>query len=594
MGKIDYRLIKKRVLLKIKGIRNEYAITEERDLGESNEAINSKILDFTADNHTSYEFVNASVKKCIYEQLESILLTLFTDAGVQVSNSIKLNTQGDMKNMPLMTMFNIYKSAPAFVMVKIENNEPVMYCFKEFGLDQRMPENVMSDLIGKLGIKNYHYISLVEESAYTEILNHNEDLSDRSRGTNAYSFKDFFVSNFGDEEYAEFKLFIDSLTGEIKNYLGFSIVKTLTPNALFSFKKTVEKEILNYKYGASVSGTNGITVAQLDTLKKQYFGEKFYKALTSEGDFNNRFNIDGCQFAESFITSEWLYQSLPNVGKIDLTAIAMGYFKAIEELLFVFVTAHADEGKWIDTYDRPDQWQAIQLRDRKWQVPVNARSMKNKKRFIMIKRMINFLNDYDDLFNDITLRSYLVERLHNAQQLRNGYFHKDNLSEMEIVIKARDDAFVIFMLLFGSMKISNEGKQILGIPIGEVQFDMLSDYINYHCHMSYYYGDENCLTTAIGQADNKVEYDENGKASFTGIYFNRLVNFPSDKKILSLQDMCTIQKEKVHFDSETVPVKIYKGTFTTCAEGINISGPQKLIWENGKFFGDIIDKEQCT
>lgn len=583
MGSINYTLLEEQMIKRVAGIRAEY-ISKNNSIGnEALDAMSSVIVDYSAKNHSNYVFVNKSVDKYIYEMVEKIVITLFSEKKIPVSTGFTINTNAGPQKVRIMEMFEIYKSAPLFAIIKVENNKPVLYLFKEYGLQNRLPESVITDVASKLGVSDYHYISLVEENAYSEIINHNDDVEDASRGTNVFSFRDFFVDNFGEDEYREFKRFIGRLNSFIKECLGYSVVKTLTPNAMFSFKKEVEAEIINYPYYESMVNDDGITYEQLEQLKSQYIDNKYYMAVLNEGDFNSRFNVEGCQFAESFITSEWLYQSIPESGKMDLTAIAMGYFKSIEQMLYTFTFSHVGENKWIDTWDRPDNWETIPARERRWQSQVNANTVKSKKTFIMLERMINFVKDYDDMFNDVSTRDYLVERLHDAQQLRNGYFHKDNLSETEKVKKARDDAFVIYLLLFGSITASSQAKAILGIPEDDIQFDMLSEYVHCNSAMTYYFEEDGQMVVALGQNDEGVTYSRDGIATYTGIYMNKLVGMPAEKEVITLKEAHDIKKERISFDKSTVPAKIYKGTFVTCKEGILISGPKTLIWDNGIF-----------
>lgn len=55
-----------------------------------------------------------------------------------------------------------------------------------------------------------------------------------------------------------------------------------------------------------------------EELQQRYFNKKLFLAMLSNRDF-----------AESFITSEWLYDSMKKAQAIDLTVIGTGYFKAI-------------------------------------------------------------------------------------------------------------------------------------------------------------------------------------------------------------------------------------------------------------------------
>ena len=510
MSMINYETIEQSALLKIRNIRAEYSDSQVVLTEESMQAFDSVLFDYSVRNHSLYEFVNKQVEEYLYDLLEKIIMNLCVNNNIKVTNTIQINTINGKKTLRLKELFALYKNAPLFAIVINEENELVMYCFKKFGIQNQIPEYKMSDILHSVGIQRYHYISLVEKNAYAEIINFKENEKDESKGTNRYSIKWFFENFFGIDEYIDFKNFEDSLTNKIKSYLGFAVVKNLTPNALFSFKKNVQEEITSFDYERLLVTNGNLSKELFQRIKSQYIDERYYTAMLNEESFSSISSISGCEFSKSFITAEWLYQSMSSTGKMDLTSIAMGFFKSIEQLLFVFVSTHANENKWIDTYNRPENWKDYPPYKRKWQSRLDISTLKAKKNFIMQERMIHFLEDYDDLFFDVLVRPCLIEYLKDAQQLRNGYFHKDNLSDPNIVIKARNDAFVISFLLLGSMCISEEGKKILGIPTDNNHYEDLCDYINNHQHQTYYYEDNNVMVVAVGQPDNKVLYDDNG------------------------------------------------------------------------------------
>ena len=62
-----------------------------------------------------------------------------------------------------------------------------------------------------------------------------------------------------------------------------------------------------------------------------YVGNRLYKTMIGQNEY-----------AESFITSEWLYHSLKGTENYDLTAIISGYLKSIEQLLYTVVMMNID------------------------------------------------------------------------------------------------------------------------------------------------------------------------------------------------------------------------------------------------------------
>lgn len=587
MGLVDYELIRKHALQEIKSMREEYASDLENFPQEFQKANNSKLFNIKVINLDQFEFVYQSVNDKIFALLERIIFNLFAKKNISVYRGGTINTINGPKQIDLKDFWGMYANRPAFSLIKVENEEPVMYCFWEYGKENIKTLNavtdkpVINDILYIMGIKKCYDIVLVKEGETSSTFNYRNDWKKVK-----HSFKWFFEQNFGRQEYLEFEGFEQNLITEVEECLGYSIVKTLTPNALFSFKKNVEEEIKKFPYEDVMVSNKGITEDLLKRLKEQYFTRKYYKAMLRKGDFNIRFSVEGGQFSESFITAEWLYQSLVNAKNIDFTVIAMGYFKAIEELLFVFMAAHSGEKKWIETKDKPKNLEKNASGDRWWMSVVSDRNVKEKKKYIMLERLITFLCDYDDLFEIVEIRDYLVKRLRDAQQLRNGFFHKDNLSDKEVLKMIREDAYVISLLLFGAMNVSEDGKKVLAIPSEDIHFEMLCEHIHYNCNNVYYFGDDE-LSCGVGQPDLEVEYGDGGETKFSGVHFNRLIGYGKEKTTLTLTEIRSAQKETVSYNALNIPNKIYQGTLIPKSEGVDLGGPKRLIWKDGIYYGDM-------
>ena len=70
-------------------------------------------------------------------------------------------------------------------------------------------------------MKRHCYVSMMDGNAYSEVLNHNDDANDLTRGIGKYSLEQFFDFFFGPEEYVMFKKYTEEFTEKVKDYFGY-------------------------------------------------------------------------------------------------------------------------------------------------------------------------------------------------------------------------------------------------------------------------------------------------------------------------------------------------------------------------------------
>ena len=67
----------------------------------------------------------------------------------------------------------------------------------------------------------------------------------------------------------------------------------------------------------------GVDGSQIDEIEKRYFGEEYYRSL-----------VGSAEFADSFMSSEWLRDIHHITDVLDQTGTVAGYIKSIEQLLY--------------------------------------------------------------------------------------------------------------------------------------------------------------------------------------------------------------------------------------------------------------------
>ena len=434
-------------------------------------------------------------------------------------------------------------------------------------------------------LEHYCYISYVEEEAFSEVINHNKSKDDPTRGTGIFSFKQFMEGFFGKEEYQEFKKYANLFSKRIRDYFGFALVRTLKPNAIHSFKKTVREDLKSLN-ATEIGANAGISETQRNIIERNFFDGKNYELLLGNSDF-----------AQSYMTAEWLFSSLENAGNIDLTAVAMGYFKAIEQLLFSFLKNHTHEKDGASrevyvgkdkTYANTNGYAPLEdslVEDEEKSKDLALGSLSGFFGYHDLRRNRYYRRNQDLLVSGINESTYefIVDTLGEIVGLRNGYFHKENLKEWDKVKEARQNARLVFYIILGAYSISEDDKTRLGlIRVDEHDdFYKLCEYVNRRAYESsplvipIIYVNDISDPYAFGypHQDDYIEYDNYGEPVYSGTYFRE---FGKDGRVIKVDRECLPKEiwEGVFVISETVPIK---------AEP---SGAQKQIFCDGKFMAD--------
>lgn len=567
---VDYENLEKKYFSKIALMRDERGKTAT-DLMMEKESV-PKLFSISDSEFNRYRSVTDRATEVCHSLVRELIKELLEKHEIRH----EVLDQDYFKGWPVV---------PIMAVVVDEDDNRVLYWFKEFGISGMLPEEPRTALLDYLEADDYRYICMVEKDAYKPALNHNNDVSDPSRGTHLYSLKWFFDYYFGEDEYKSFAKFEEHFSERVRTYIGYTTVKNLTPNALFSFKKTVEKDLVTRDYIKLIKENGGeeVTESEIEAIREQFIGDKMYLALLSNN--KGKDELIRRNFAESFITAECLYDSLKNAGKLDYTAITLGYYKAMEQLLYDFVLLHRGEGRLITKLHKyaTKKYEKTELCDEELD-----------KIDFMLNSLTYFMGGNYNLirygFSKQT-RGYIVQQIKSIPELRNGYIHKDNLDYdgcWDEVKYIRDKTILVAFLLLGAYKFNEEDKVELGVVDNMDDYYKLCDYTNYHTGAVYYIGDnEDNLFTAVANADENVEYDYYGNATYSGVYVSKMHDFPSTEAVYT-PDMVrnhSIQVEIIKYGKEDVPFIIYEGEMLPRPEGMMFSGPQRLLFKNGRFMG---------
>lgn len=294
---------------------------------------------------------------------------------------------------------------------------------------------------------------------------------------------ELFLKYFSETEYDQFVSGIRNAVIKAKDYLGFQTIHKLVPRNYLLFKNeilaSITPDVINtLQYKMTNEQNHIIPDAQRDVSEEDkqglstLFWEKTrYLSLTGSS-----------LFANSFITSEYLYRIFKSGIPFDYTAIVTGYIKSIEQLLClliydIFVPINNCNllmlAKQINRDEMP-QFQMVKNKkmiDKRWYVPMTKDNQQYycPKKKMTLGNMVYFFEVNADGILSLSSESlsFIIPCMNDfVEYNRNGFFHKDNINDFSVVERIRNNTLLLLYWILGALKTdldSNDERHQLGI-----------------------------------------------------------------------------------------------------------------------------------
>ena len=349
------------------------------------------------------------------------------------------------------------------------------------------------------------------------------------------SLEEFFNEFFTNEDYRTYVSLVREVVSKSYRHVGIRTVTSLTSHYLPHFLEFAKDIIREYPYDqrqySILSRMNSqafqwfgqgvISDNDLKIINFSFINKRRYEALTGSEDF-----------AHSFITSEYLYQTLGDYNRFDYTAIVTGYLKSIEQLLYKTINVALNdnhiEDLWIQArrYYNNNQFRTNPNKRGKKQVKFTQANVQHFD--TSFAAMVYLLNSYENGWavsktaKDI-ITAYLLTF---CDECRNEHFHKDNINDIKEVEKIRNNAYMLMYYILGGYnysKASIDEKVVLGII--DNSFERMYHEIMRFGTGSYYrlHFDSNAsVYVALPMKQIAPSYDENGLLLNRSIRFVRL------------------------------------------------------------------------
>ena len=215
-------------------------------------------------------------------------------------------------------------------------------------------------------------------------------------------------------------------------------------------------------------------------------------------------------------------------------------------------------------------------------IELNDTNIKQGSIDFSLGAMAVFFENNSDLYRkDLywKTKEYVTQTIFEYKDLRNGYFHKNNIHDWNIIEVIRKSTIQILFLLFGTINLTNENKKALGFPDQEFSdYYKLCEYVNYHNGDIFFITlDDGREEIAFGHYDMHTKVHDN-YIVYSGLYFKEL---GKGGRI-------------VDFRESYLPRRIILGKFVPGYSGKITMDPVKVkvIFENGKFVGPSIAAEE--
>lgn len=227
---------------------------------------------------------------------------------------------------------------------------------------------------------------------------------------------------------------------------GFTVVALPTVYEYESFRREAISNYVNCELPLIEERMllMGMPEHDLDVLKRNVLHDNHFEVLF------------GCtDFAASFLSSEWRYKISSLSDSVEQTGTAVGYIKAVEQMLFHLLTLWIDSGFDVVFSEKttaiPTPLTTSLLAKNKGKVTLGSlRHLYSSRQHDSFNKEI-----YDSEMNIGCFRELLFQRLESFNgDTRNGKLHKSNFYDLDKVREIRNEVLDITFMLLGGIRLS--------------------------------------------------------------------------------------------------------------------------------------------
>ena len=319
---------------------------------------------------------------------------------------------------------------------RMEEGKKIAYVFAK-SITDTLEQRIIETIEEKYNVDGIKVVALVELG---EDFDTRDSYKEKEGFVKYITLQDLFLL-ISDNEYQTYKSYVDRYNEEIKKLIGYRTIMIPSESSLDQMKIDLEVELRNTDF-TSLLHRDGVHNSQIQIIERNFWDRELYKAM-----------IGGSAFAESFISSEWYYQTHIASTALEQTAIVAGYLKSVEQLLYTLVRFSIGTGKTIKKKSG-GKTEYIEYNEENLDAVDTS-----------LGSIIGYVRHYYELWDvNSYVKNYVADKLNvYRDKYRNDYFHKDNITSNDEIDDIRNNTILIHFLLLGSMKISDSQKELIGI-----------------------------------------------------------------------------------------------------------------------------------
>lgn len=407
------------------------------------------ILNIASDNFYIYQKYVKTLQSDIRNYLiNPILEELLNERGYEIESPLEsMRNYVDFRNSDIEE-YNLY---PFQFIIEKENSRIGVRYTKLHDLDDGddVFRGLLKDFrIDKVIILHFSKDMNIASNPYSKII----DISH-------YSIKNFLDEFINENIYQYFLTTLTKAIDDMQELIGFDVIPRLSMSNLAKVRLDLRENLQNVNLKAlsynSKKKFNNLEECDLDIINSNLEKGKA-EVLLGKSDF-----------AKSYLTSEYLYKVLVDNSNFDYTSVVAGYLKTIEQFLYWLLEYQMDidgSEKWINRGKKIVYKNKDKISPKEEEVRKNP---KNKGHYqVLVTRenlifmdvslgsLIWYIYDNKDCWKISSQGQDLLKELLDdyKNSVRNGYFHKHNLEDIEEVKRIRNNTIYLLCFLIGSLK----------------------------------------------------------------------------------------------------------------------------------------------
>lgn len=401
------------------------------------------LFNIASDNFYIYQIYVEDLQSNIRNYLiNPILEELLNESGYKITSSLKGIRRCVSFSNSAIEEYNCY---PFQFIIETENIKIGVRYTELHDIDDG--DDVFRELlnnfrIDKVIILHFSKDMNIVSNSYSKII----DISH-------YSIKNFLDEFINENIYQYFLTTLTEAIDDMQELIGFDVIPRLSMSNLAKVRLDLRENLQNVNLKAlsynSQKEFNNLEECDLDIINSNLEKGKA-EVLLGKSDF-----------AKSYLTSEYLYKVLVDNSNFDYTSVVAGYLKTIEQFLYRILEYHMD-------IDGSEKWIKVTkyMAKGKERRPNPKYPNDRNKQQILVKRhnleymdtslgpLINYIDENEDCC-EISKdgKTILTDLLNDYRKsVRNGYFHKHNLEDIEEVRRIRNNTLYLLCFLIGSLK----------------------------------------------------------------------------------------------------------------------------------------------